>query len=97
MEHNHFAVHLKPAQRCKFIMCASVVSCFSHVQLCMTLWTVACQAPLSTGFSRQAWWTGMPRPLPEDLPTQGLNRHLLTLLHWQVGSFRLVPPGKPKP
>ena len=27
MEHNHFAVHLKPAQRCKFIMCASVVSC----------------------------------------------------------------------
>ena len=50
-------------------MCASVVSCFSHVQLCMTLWTVACQAPLSTGFSRQAWWTGMPRPLPGDLPT----------------------------
>ena len=38
---------------------------------CLTLvtpWTVACQAPLSTGFSRQEYWNGLPCPAPEDLP-----------------------------
>ena len=33
---------------------------FSHVRLCVTLWTVACQAPLSMGFSRQKYWSGLP-------------------------------------
>ena len=33
------------------LVCAHMLSCFSHVQLFVTLWTVACQAPLSTGFS----------------------------------------------
>ena len=35
--------------------CVCVLSCFSHVQLCATLWTVAQQAPLSMGFSRQEY------------------------------------------
>ena len=34
-----------------------MLSCFSHVQLFATLWTVACQAPLSMGFSRQEYWS----------------------------------------
>ena len=34
-------------------------------------------------------------PHPRIFPTQGLNPHLLSLLHWQVGSLPLVPPGKP--
>ena len=33
----------------------AVLSCFSYVQLCATLWTVACQAPLFMGFSRQEY------------------------------------------
>ena len=38
---------------------------------CLTLgtpWTVACQAPLSMGFSRQEYWSGLPFPSPGDLP-----------------------------
>ena len=45
-----------------------VLSCFSHVRLFATLWTVACQAPLSIGFSRQEYWSGLPCPPPGDLP-----------------------------
>ena len=43
---------------CK-IMCVYVLNCFSSVQLCATLWTVACQVPLSMGFSRQEYWSGL--------------------------------------
>ena len=40
----------------------------SPVQLLVTLWTVAHQAPLSMGFSRQEYWNELPCPLPGDLP-----------------------------
>ena len=43
-------------------------SCFSHVQLFATPWTVAHQAPLSIGFSRQEYWSGLPCPPPGGLP-----------------------------
>ena len=43
----------------------------SWVQLFAMLWTVACQAPLSMGFSRQEYWTGLPFLPPEDLAAQG--------------------------
>ena len=43
-------------------------SCFSRVQLFATLQPVACQAPLSMGFSRQEYWSGLPCPSPGDLP-----------------------------
>ena len=39
-----------------------LVSHFSHVQLCATPWTAAYQAPASTGFSRQEYWSGLPLP-----------------------------------
>ena len=39
----------------------------SPVGLCVTLWAVARQAPLSTGFSRQEYWSGLPCPPPGDL------------------------------
>ena len=51
---------------------------FSHVQLHATLWTVACQAPLSMGFSRQEYWHGFPCPPPEDLPNPGIEPASLT-------------------
>ena len=72
-----------------------LLSHFSHVQLCMTLWTVACQAPLSIGFSRREYWSGLPFPPPGDLLTQGLNLHLLCLLCCQADSLPLLPPKKP--
>ena len=55
--------------------CASVLSCFSHVQFCATLWTVAHQALLSMGFSRQECWSGLglPCPPPGDLPDPGIE------------------------
>ena len=43
----------------------SMLSCFSHVRLCETPWTVAHQAPLSMGFSRQEYWSGLPCPPPD--------------------------------
>ena len=39
----------------------------------MTLWTVACQAPLSMGFSRQEYSSGLPCPPPGDLPDPGIE------------------------
>ena len=75
-------------------VCACVISHFSYVWLFVTLWTVACQAPLSMGFSRQEDWSGLPHPSPEDLPHPGLNPCPLHLLNWQIGSLVLVPPGK---
>ena len=44
-----------------------MLSRFSHVRLFLTLWTIACQAPLSMGFSRQEYWSGLPVPSPRDL------------------------------
>ena len=44
-----------------------LLSCFSHVRVCATLWTAALQAPLSTGFSRQEYWSGLPFPSPEEI------------------------------
>ena len=62
-----------------------------------TPWTVASRAPLSTGFSRQEHWSGLPFPPPGDLPTQRLSLRVLRLLHGQVGSSPLVPRGRPCP
>ena len=50
-----------------------VLSHFSHVQLFVTLWTVAHQAPLSTGFSRQEYLSGLPYPPPGRLPDPGIE------------------------
>ena len=50
---------------------ARVLSLFRHVWLCATPWTVACQTPLSMGFSRQEYWSGLPFPPPGDLPDPG--------------------------
>ena len=50
-----------------------VLSRFSHIQLFVTLWTAACQALLSMGFSRQEYWSGLPCPSPGDLPHPGME------------------------
>ena len=61
----------------------------------VTLLTIACQSPLTIRFPRQEYWGGLPYPPPGDLPTQGLNLHLLCLTHWQASSLQLTPPEKP--
>ena len=59
-----------------------MLSHFTHVQPFAMLQTVACQASLSMGFSRQEYWSGLPYPSPEDLPNPGIEPHLLCLLLW---------------
>ena len=54
-------------------VCACMLNHFSHVQLFVTLWTVACQAPLSIGLARQEHWNRLLRPPPGELPNSGIE------------------------
>ena len=81
--------------RWRSVFCACVLSYFSHVRLFVMLRTVARLAALSMGFSRQETGMGCHLLLQGIFPTQGSNSQLLCLLHWQVGSLPLMPPGKP--
>ena len=65
----------------------------SSVQLFVTAWTAACQAPLSIGLSQQEYWSGLPFPPPEISLTQGSNSYLLQLLHWPPNSLPLSHLG----
>ena len=58
-----------------------------------TSWTVARQAPLSMGFPRQEYWSGLPFPFPGDLPDRGSNP---CVWHSQVDSLPLSHQGSPK-
>ena len=74
-----------------------MLSRFSCVWSFETLWTVACQASPSMGFSRQKYWSGQPFPSPEDLPDPGIKPASLLSPAWQTGSLPSAPPGKPMP
>ena len=74
------------------LMCACTLSCFSRVQLFVTPWTVARQAPLSMGFSRQGHWARLPCPPPGGLADPGMEPASLTSA--ALAGF-LAPPGKP--
>ena len=76
---------LTPTYPC---VCVCVLGCFSRVQLFATPWTAAHQAPLSIGFSRQEYWSGLPCPPPEDLPDPGIS-------YMASRFFTPEPPGKP--
>ena len=71
------------------------VKSLSRVQLSATPWTAAHQAPLSMGFSRQEYWSGVPCPPPGDLPD--LKIELVSLMSPALagGFFTTGPPGKP--
>ena len=68
------------------------VKSLSHVQLFATPWTVAYQAPVSMGFSRQEYWSGLPFPSPGDLPDPGIKPGSPAL---QADTLTSEPPGKP--
>ena len=74
---------------CNFVLLRVCV--LSHFWLIVTAWTVAHQGPLSMGFPRQKYCSGLPFPSPGDLLAPGSN---LSLLHWQADSLP-VPPVKP--
>ena len=59
-------------------MACCVLNHFSHVQFFVTLWAVAHQAPLSMGFSRQDYWSGLPLPPPGGLPDPGTEPTCVT-------------------
>ena len=64
----------------------------SYIWLFVTLWIVAHQTPLSMGFSRQEYWSGLPFPSPGDLPNPGIEPRSPAL---QADSLPAQPPGKP--
>ena len=72
-------------------MYAESLSC---VQLSATPWTAACQAPLSTGFSRQEYWSGLLFPPPGDLPDPGIESASLASPALAGGFFTTEPPEK---
>ena len=84
------------------ICCCCFEKLFSRVQLLATPWTVAHQAPLSLGFSRQKYWSGLPCPSPGDLPNPLTwvsciaSRFFIVLatmeaLYWICGREQFVP------
>ena len=68
----------------------SEVKSLSRVQLFATSWTAASQAPLSMGFSRQEYWSGLRFPSPGDLPDSGIEPRSPTL---QADALPSKPPG----
>ena len=67
----------------------------SQVQPLAAPWTVARQAPLYMGFSRQECWSGLPFPTPGDLPDPGIKPMSLASPALAGGFFTTVPLGKP--
>ena len=61
-----------------------------------TPWTIACQAPLSLGLSRQEYWSGLPFPLPWDLPNPGIEPASLVSPVLAGGFSTTESPGKPQ-
>ena len=69
------------------------VKLLSRVRLFATLWTVAYQASMFMGFSRQEYWSGLPFLSPRDLPDPGIETRSPTL---EADALNSEPPGKPK-
>ena len=78
---------------------ACMLSRFSYVRLFLILWTIACQAPLSMGFSRQEYWSGLPCPPPGDHPNSGIKPVFLTSSAMAGGFFTVSAtiPGTKTP
>ena len=69
-----------------------MLSRLSCVRLYAVLWAVVHQVPLSMGFSRQEYWSGLPFPPPEDLPNPGIKLRSPAL---QADSLLSESPRKP--
>ena len=79
----------------QIVMCSFLVrACSVMSDSFVTPWTVAHQAPLSMGFSRQESWSGLPFPFLGDLLDPGIELVSLASSALAGGFFTLVPPGK---
>ena len=89
------AAHLTQEVKCPCSECVCV--CVHLLQLCLTLgdtWTVSHHATLSTGFSRQEYWSELPFPSQgESSRPRDQTSSLLCLLHWQVDALPLSHLG----
>ena len=83
------SMFLQNPHHCLKLHACCVLSCFSCVQLSATPWTIARQAPLSMGFSRQEYWSGLPGTPPRDRHDPGIEFTSLHLLYWQMDSLPL--------
>ena len=79
---------------CRYLPPTRLLSHFSHVWLFVIPGTVACQAPQSTGFSRQEYWSGLLCPPPGELPDPGIEPASSVSSVLKVGSLPTEPPGK---
>ena len=84
---------INPYLRYHCLYLSAVLKSLSRVRLLVTSWTVACQAPLSMGFSRQEYWSRLPFPPPVGLPNPGIEPRPPAL---QADSLPSEPPWKPK-
>ena len=83
-----FLAHLGPTTS---LFCAA--QSLGYIQLFVTPWTAACQAPPALGFSRQGYWSGLPFPPLGDLPDPGIEPTSAALAG---GFFMAEPPGSPQ-
>ena len=83
---------------CEVLLCTHgglvvvVVWFLSRIQLFASPWTAVCQSPLSIGFPRQEYWSGLPFPSPGNLPDPGIKPVSSSL---QEDFFTTEPLGKP--
>ena len=87
--------HLYRHRTRAFVLSSVPAQSISSTQLFATPWTVACQAPLSTGFLRQEYWSSLLFPSPGDLPNPGIEPMSLTSPALAGGFFAPTSPGKP--
>ena len=84
---------------------ALMLRCFCRVSLFVIPWTAACQAPLSTGFSKQEHWSGLPCPPSGDLCVPGIEPtsltspalaggFLITTVTWEAPIFWIQAPNQ---
>jgi len=89
----HHVVHLKMHTSNYINVC--VLSHFSHVQLFVSLWTAAHQAPLSMGFFKQEYWSRLPFPPLGDLPDPGIKPESPASPELQADSLPMSHWGSP--
>ena len=90
----YWSAHLKTVKMVSFLLCAFCELCaLSRVRLFVTPWTVACQASLCMEFSRWENWSGLPFPLPRDLPSPGIQSLEAPALIRRFSTT--ASPGKP--
>ena len=75
------ASDISPKKTYKWLVHVCMLNRFICVRLFVTLWNVPSQAPLSMGFSRNEYWSGLPCPPPRNFLNPGIALTSLRLLH----------------